>query len=413
MIPWLCEDYVESGSSGGGGSSTDTPIATRTLALADAVLCKVKEERNGAYTLEMTYPINGNGWSAITTDKLIEARINDAGDTDYFRIFSVEKSSDGTMTVRANHISYDLSYMYYDPPAAGIAPSGQTLNASAAWTAIVQCCPSAGAYTFNSDVTKEGGFMFPDGVLGVRNSVTGTENDDDFSILGLWGGELKWYRHTISLLESRGSEKKVSLSYGENIIRITTEVNSESHYGGVLGFITWVNPDDDDAEVHYNESTVYFTNRTTDRLMLVDLTDYLGDTEVRTSSQAQTLVDGYAQKYAKKMQKKYNKAYTTETVDAIPTWYDKTGGIALALCDTVTLNYEPFGISKKVKVVATEYDTLIERYTKLTFGDQRTNFVDTYIANTQNANIAKITTDMYPQMWKNDIQKETKNIEDI
>ena len=181
-----------------------------------------------------------------------------------------------------------------------------------------------------------------------------------------------------------------------------------------MGYITWVNPDDENATVHYNKSTVYFTNRTTDRLMLVDLTDYLGDTEVQTSSQAQILVDGYTQSYAKKMQKTHNKAYTTETVEAAPTWYDPTsGGVPLALCDTVTLNYEPFGIEKKVKVVATEYDVLVERYSKITLGDPRTNFVDTYISNAQSASAAKVTSDMYPQMWKNEIQQATKSIANL
>lgn len=400
MIPWLCEDYEESGSGGSGSS----PIAVRVAPLPDAISCVVREERNGAYTLDMTYAINGYSWERLAPDKLIEVRINDEGQTDYFRIFSVEKDSAGLITVRANHISYDLSYMYFDHPAYAIAPpAGGELNAAAVWIAITQVCPEARAYTFTSDVSRSSGFVFANGVLGVRQTITGTGEEEDTSILGGFGGELKWYRHEIQLLQARGQRKNIRLSYGGNVTRVVSETNSESHYGGIVGFITYYYSGDEDE--HYASSTVYFTNRTTDRLLLVDLTEYLGDTEVRSSSHAQTLVDQYAQKYANKVKKKYNKNYTVRTVEAAPTWYSPdTNDTPLALCDTVRLNYAPFGVDEDMMVVETEYDPLEERYTKLTLGSTKVSFIESYVANTSGMETAKVTYDMYPQIWKRDIR---------
>ena len=409
MTPWLCEDYEESGSGGSGSS----PIAVRVSPLPDAISCTVREERNGAYTLEMTYAINGYSWSLLAPDKLIEVRINDEGQTDYFRIFSVEKDSAGLITVRANHISYDLSYMYFDHPAAAIAPpAGGELPAAAVWIAITQVCPEARAYTFTSDVTRASGFVFANGVLGVRQTITGTGKEEDTSILGGFGGELKWYRNEIQLLQARGQRKNIRLSYGGNVTRVVSEVNSESHYGGIVGFITYYYSGDEDE--HYASSTVYFTNRTTDRLLLVDLTEYLGDTEVSSTSQAQTLVDQYAQKYANKVKKKYNKNYTVRTVEAAPTWYSPdTNGTPLALCDTVRLNYAPFGVDEDMMVVETEYDPLEERYTKLTLGSLKANFIESYVANTSGMETAKVTYDMYPQIWKRDIRNATEAYENL
>lgn len=47
--------------------------------LPDALTCTVTEERNGAYELEMTYPITGQHYSAIALRGLIYAKPNPYG----------------------------------------------------------------------------------------------------------------------------------------------------------------------------------------------------------------------------------------------------------------------------------------------------------------------------------------------
>jgi phage-related protein len=51
------------------------------------------------------------------------------------------------------------------------------------------------------------------------------------------------------------------------------------------------------------------------------------------------------------------------------------------LCDTVTVIFEPLGISASVKCVSTTWDVLHDRYTSTTFGDAKSDITDTLVKN--------------------------------
>ena len=77
--------------------------------LRDAVSCTVTEERNGAFELEMVYPITGQHYSSLALRGLILAKPNPYGEAQYFRIYKISRPINGQVTVNAQHISYDLS----------------------------------------------------------------------------------------------------------------------------------------------------------------------------------------------------------------------------------------------------------------------------------------------------------------
>ena len=77
--------------------------------LADAITCKVTEERNGQYELVMTYPITGVHYSDISENKIIMAKTEDGGQNQAFIIYKVSKPLNGIITVNAEHISYLLN----------------------------------------------------------------------------------------------------------------------------------------------------------------------------------------------------------------------------------------------------------------------------------------------------------------
>lgn len=77
--------------------------------LRDAVRCTVTEERNGAFELEMVYPITGQHYSSLALRGLILAKPNPYGEAQYFRIYKISRPINGQVTVNAQHISYDLS----------------------------------------------------------------------------------------------------------------------------------------------------------------------------------------------------------------------------------------------------------------------------------------------------------------
>ena len=75
--------------------------------LRDAVSCTVTEERNGAFELEMVYPITGQHYSSLALRGLILAKPNPYGEAQYFRIYKISRPINGQVTVNAQHISYD------------------------------------------------------------------------------------------------------------------------------------------------------------------------------------------------------------------------------------------------------------------------------------------------------------------
>lgn len=73
--------------------------------LRDAVSCTVTEERNGAFELEMVYPITGQHYSSLALRGLILAKPNPYGEAQYFRIYKISRPINGQVTVNAQHIS--------------------------------------------------------------------------------------------------------------------------------------------------------------------------------------------------------------------------------------------------------------------------------------------------------------------
>ena len=118
--------------------------------LADAITCKVVEERNGMYELEMKYPITGIHYSDIQENRIILAQPHDGGLTEPFVIYKISRPLDGIITINAEHISYRLTRMVVSPFTAGsIQEAFSNLPNN-----VTPTCP----FTFTTDLTVTGGY---------------------------------------------------------------------------------------------------------------------------------------------------------------------------------------------------------------------------------------------------------------
>ena len=72
--------------------------------LSDAISCKVTEERNGQYELELQYPVTGKHYDAICEERIIAARHDDTSDIQPFRIYKITRPMNGKVTVNARHM---------------------------------------------------------------------------------------------------------------------------------------------------------------------------------------------------------------------------------------------------------------------------------------------------------------------
>ena len=78
-------------------------------ALTETLTCEVTEERNGTFECKLQYPSSGRLYNEIRKDRIIKVKPNDTKAAQAFRIYKISLPINGTITVYAQHISYDLS----------------------------------------------------------------------------------------------------------------------------------------------------------------------------------------------------------------------------------------------------------------------------------------------------------------
>ena len=115
--------------------------------LKDAISCKVTEERNGAYTLTLQYPIGGAWYENISEGSVIKAKANETSELQLFRVYKSSKPMKGVVTFYAEHISYDLKGL----PLASLTMTDTT--AEAALNAGFSGCFLPHRFTGRSDIT--------------------------------------------------------------------------------------------------------------------------------------------------------------------------------------------------------------------------------------------------------------------
>ena len=191
MIPFLYETTEKQFLNGGLG------------ALTDAITCTTTQETNGAYELEMEYPIHGLLWEQITQGRWIYANGQP------FRIYKIRKTNDIVFKVYAEHCSYLLSYMTfrYILNAGKVTPKDVLKSLS---ENIVGTNP----FTFYTEWNDTSCYYNNLGMVSVRQLLCGTEG----SILDVFGSGFyifdKW---SVSLKKNTKEDPQYAIRVGNNI----------------------------------------------------------------------------------------------------------------------------------------------------------------------------------------------------
>ena len=72
--------------------------------LADAMSCKVTQELNGQYELELHYPVEGIHYGEIALRAILRATVGPAGKLQPFRVYRIVPGMNGTAAIYARHI---------------------------------------------------------------------------------------------------------------------------------------------------------------------------------------------------------------------------------------------------------------------------------------------------------------------
>lgn len=343
--------------------STEMAFDTNGLgSLSEATKCNVKEERNGSYELEMVYPINGKRYNDIKLRRIILAKPNPYTRSQPFRIYNITKPINGLVTIRAEHVRYDLSGY----PVSDIISN----RASQALSLMVNSTPVPCPFTTWSDRTQNGTF-----IVTTPQSILSRLGGNEGSVLDVFGGEYEFDRFEIKLHKARGKNRGVSIDYGKNLTDLTQEENCSNVYTGVYPF--WVGTDENGSNVMVElpNKIVYVEGKFSfSRILILDVSS---DFESMPTKQQ---LEARAKKYINdnnigipKIDLKVSFVQLTQSEE----YADFEMLEQVQLCDTVRVSFPLLGVEATAKVISTDFDAISGKYNSITLGDEKpTNFIE-------------------------------------
>lgn len=344
--------------------------------LSEAQSCKVEEARNGAFELTMEYPITGTLFEDVKAGAIILAKPNETAQPQPFRIYKVEKPLSGITTVRAKHISYQLSHIPAAPFSARSCQAAlQGLKANAA-----EHCP----FEFWTDKETAAEFSVAE-PASIRSLLGGVQG----SVLDCYGGEYEFDRYTVKLHKARGQDSGVVIAYGKNLTDLNQEESIENTITGIYPYYK----DSDGNILTLPEKVVSSpsaANFPYPRTVPLDCSqEWEG---MPTVEQLRT----YAQSYLNG--ENIGVPSVSLKVSFVALWQtEEYKSIApverLSLCDMATVRFVKLGVDAKAKVVSYAYDVLAGRYESVTLGEASTNLADKIVA--QADELKRKTSDSY------------------
>lgn len=366
-------------------------------ALADTVSCLVTEERNGAYELTLKYPLNGPLYNEIKKERIIKAKPNDLSDPQAFRIYRIAIPINGIITVYAQHISYDLINIGVLPFSLVKVKPQQAIDVVLKNTAIPH------NFTFRTDYDTEKDFEVKK-PQSVRACLGGTYG----SLVNKWGGEFEWDNFKIIHHKGRGSNKGVVIEYGKNLTKLDHDSNISEVYTDILPYAVISKGDGTDEVVTLSEQTLPITSALINRKTLIkDMTDSFDEGDEITESTLREKASKYIEDNPLGVDN------PTITISFEPLWKQPEYSALLervSLCDTVTVKHTQIGVSVKTKVIKTTYDALLEKYTSITLGSARSNFIDQVHDAESKIDSTKTAVDRFPSLLNYAVSNATKLI---
>ena len=343
---------------------TATTFTSNGLGRLDCQSCKVTEERNGEFELELVIAESALHADQITNDSIIVAKASQGSGLQAFRVYRITKPLNGIFKVYANHISYQLSLIPTMPFEVTASSSACQNTLNGLLSNAVESCP----FTFTTDVTTVASYSQKT-PASIRSRLGGSEG----SVLDQFGGEFEFDNYDVTLHEDRGvTTPTVTIRYGKNLTDINQEENIANTITGIVPF--WTDNEGGNL-VTLPEKVVYSANaslypfkRTVPQDFSSDFDEQPTENQLRTKAQA--FVGDIGVPVVSIKVSFVNLADTEEYKDIAPLQN-------VNLCDLVNVQFEKYGISTTAKVVKTVYDVLGERYDSIEVGSLRSSLATT------------------------------------
>ena len=344
--------------------------------LSDALSCKVTQELNGQYELELHYPVAGTHYSEIALRSILRATVGPDGKLQPFRVYRIVPGMNGTAAIYARHIAYDLVGYVVSPFTATDAPSAVAAIKSHAM-------PTDFPFALTTDKTTVATMS-----VTVPSSAWGLLGGQQGSLLDVYGGEYEFDGWVVQLLTRRGADRGVSVRYGKNLTDLTQDANCASCYTGVVPY--WRGNDVTvTAAPVYAEGDFGYT-----RLMPLDL----------SSSFKQQPTQAQLQAEAAACVKRNQIGVPAVSWDVKLALLSQASGYEdvafleqIYLGDTVGVYFQRLGVDAKARVNRIVWDCLLDRYDSVALGSVKANIAAT-IAGQQKEIDAKPSVSLVEQI---------------
>ena len=169
--------------------------------LKDVQECKITEELNGDYSLQLKYGSESNNIQYLRLWNILKA------DGQLFRIYNIKRVQKGMhyIEVNARHIFYDMSFFFIENAKE---------NNNDIKSAILSSFPKEVIELFDFEIDAELKNIFPYDISKV-NCVKAL-----FYLVNIYGYEIKRDNFKIKISEKVGNPNGITLRYGKNVVGI-------------------------------------------------------------------------------------------------------------------------------------------------------------------------------------------------
>lgn len=342
--------------------------------LSDASNCYVTRERNGIYTLEFDYSLNGKDVEKIKEGMIIKCDAGHRAKNQRFIVSQITKSKDG-YKIYCKHISQVKTAMNVLNGEVEVA--GTATYALETWKNNL--LDSKSEFLVWSDILTSSKTKWTmDGIENAREALGGKQG----SILDVWGGEYEFDNLYIKLHKQMGRETPTIIAYGKNLLDIEQEQSIIETYTSIFPFVKY----QDEHDEHKEKQDIILTlpeivvdsphasNFTHRRILKVD---FSSDDKIRTAEKLRSEVNSYIKNNNVGVPK-LNLKLSYQDLSKVSSVFGNTAIEVVDLCDTLKVYYEELGImNENAKVIKVVWDVLLEENHELEIGDTRSNFNDT------------------------------------
>lgn len=350
--------------------------------ISDAIKIEVTRERNGDYSLYMSYP--HDGMFAQTFEKQMQIKADAGARTKWqtFDIVRINKKNNDFIEIYAKHMSYRLDGLSLKPTV-----SGSGMNALSALNLWKNNLIGGETFDVDSDIETISSITWEvDTIENARNALGGATG----SMLDVYGGEFEFDNNIVKLHKQMGRQAPVVLEYGRNIQEIEADDDDSDQYNSIFP---------------YAKSTVQDSDNTS-RDVLTTLPEFYIDgpfignyqrriiKRVDFSSKFDSEKNKPTEDKLRDLAKKYvlSNSVGKPSISIDVKFVDLSATLDYAdieileeveLCDILPLYYPKFGItSDSEKVVKTIYDVINEEYSSITLGTIGESISSTLSGNT-------------------------------